>query len=70
MEPKKNPKADLRRKSTLFLQLGLIAVLFFTWAAIEWKTYDRSNIDIGQVNLDELEEEDEVGLAGDRGCLV
>ena len=58
MEPKKNPKADLTRRSTLFLQLGLILVLFITWQGIEWKTYDRSNIDIGQVNLDELEEED------------
>ncbi len=58
MEPKKNPKADLNRRSTLFLQLGLILVLFITWQGIEWKTYDRSNIDIGQVNLDELEEED------------
>ncbi|WP_103069938.1 energy transducer TonB [Aquimarina sediminis] len=58
MEPKKNPKADLTKRSTLFLQLGLILVLFITWQGIEWKTYDRSNIDIGQVNLDELEEED------------
>ncbi|TPN86040.1 energy transducer TonB [Aquimarina algicola] len=58
MEPKKNPKADLSKKSGLFLQLGLILVLFITWQGIEWKTYDRSNIDIGQVNLDELEEED------------
>ncbi|MCK8522438.1 energy transducer TonB [Aquimarina sp. D1M17] len=58
MEPKKNPKADLSKRSTLFLQLGLILVLFITWRGIEWKTYDRSNIDIGQVNLDELEEED------------
>ncbi|WP_378185693.1 energy transducer TonB [Aquimarina sp. W85] len=58
MEPKKNPKADLTRRSTLFLQLGLILVLFITWQGIEWKTYDKSNIDIGQVDLDELEEED------------
>ncbi|WP_025741000.1 energy transducer TonB [Aquimarina pacifica] len=58
MEPKKNPKADLTKRSALFLQLGLILVLFITWRGIEWKTYDKSNIDIGQVNLDELEEED------------
>ncbi len=58
MEPKKNPKADLTKRSVLFLQLGLILVLFLTWRGIEWKTYDKSNIDIGQVNLDELEEED------------
>ena len=58
MESKKNPKADLTKKSALFLQIGLVLVLFATWQAIDWKTYDRSNIDIGQVNLDELEEED------------
>jgi len=58
MEPKKNPKADLSKKSLLFLQIGLVLVLFITWRSIEWKTYDRSSIDIGQVNLDELEEED------------
>ncbi len=58
MESKKNPKADLTKKSILFLQLGLVLVLFLTWRGIEWKTYDKSNIDIGQVNLDELEEEE------------
>ncbi|RZS98859.1 energy transducer TonB [Aquimarina brevivitae] len=58
MEPKKNPKADLSRWSVYFLQAGLILVLFITWQAIEWKTYDRTNTDIGQLNLDELEEED------------
>tara|TARA_B100000929_G_C15501705_1_gene417615 strand:- start:1776 stop:2498 length:723 start_codon:yes stop_codon:yes gene_type:complete len=58
MEPKKNPKANLNRNRTLFLQLGLIIVLLITWRAIEWKTYDPENIDIGQVNMDELDEED------------
>ena len=58
MEPKKNPKADLNRNRTLFLQLGLIIVLFITWQAIEYKTYDQEAIDIGQVNMDALEEED------------
>lgn len=58
MDPKKNPKVDLTRRSTLFLQLGLILVLFITWRSIEMKTYTKSNIDIGQVSLDELEEED------------
>jgi protein TonB len=58
MEPKKNPKADLTRRSILFLQLGLILVLFITWQAIEWKTYDRDAIDQGQLNLDELDDEE------------
>ena len=58
MEPKKNPKADLNRNRTLFLQIGLIVVLFLTWQGIEWKTYDPEAIDIGQVNMDALDEEE------------
>ena len=58
MEPKKNPKADLTKRSVLFLQLGLILVLFLTWQAIEWKTYDKSAIDMGQLNLDDLDDEE------------
>ncbi len=58
MEPKKNPKVDLSKRSGLFLQIGLILVLFIAWRAIEHKTYDRSLVDIGEVNLDELDEED------------
>lgn len=58
MEPKKNPKADLNRNSTLFFQLGLVLILALTWGAIEWKTYDKSAIDIGQLNLDNELEDD------------
>src|SRR5690606_6758885 len=58
MEPKKNPKADLTKRSVLFLQLGLILVLFITWQAIEWKTYDRDAMDIGELNLDDLDDEE------------
>lgn len=58
MEPKKNLKADLSRNSGLFFQLGLVAVLLVTYVMIEWKSYDRSNIDIGSLNLNqELEDE-------------
>ncbi|PKP24654.1 MAG: energy transducer TonB [Bacteroidetes bacterium HGW-Bacteroidetes-2] len=58
MEPKKNPKADLSRRSVLFFQLGMIIMLFVTWQAIEWKSYDKSAIDIGQLNLDDEDIED------------
>lgn len=58
MKPKKNPKADLTRRSVLFLQLGLILVLFITWQAIEWKTYDKEAIDTGQLDLGDLDEEE------------
>ncbi|HET8753053.1 MAG TPA: energy transducer TonB [Salinimicrobium sp.] len=58
MKPKKNPKADLSKRSILFFQIGMILVLFLTWRAIEWKTYDKDDLDLGMVNMDALEEED------------
>ncbi len=58
MEPKKNPKADLSKRSIFFFQIGLILMLFITWQAIEWKTYDKSLLDIGQLNLEEDDEEE------------
>ncbi len=58
MKPKKNPKADLTKRSVLFLQLGLILVLFLAWQAIEWKTYDKEDINLGQLDLGELDDEE------------
>ncbi|MCC8359905.1 energy transducer TonB [Salinimicrobium sediminilitoris] len=58
MKPKKNPKADLSRRSVLFFQIGMIVMLFITWRAIEWKTYDKEAIDTGMVDMDAFEEED------------
>lgn len=58
MEPKKNPKADVSRRSMLFFQLGMILMLFLAWQAIEWKSYDKSDNDYGKLDVgDELEEE-------------
>ena len=58
MKPKKNPKADLSRRSILFFQIGMIVMLLITWRAIEWKTYDKEAIDTGMVDMDAFEEED------------
>lgn len=58
MEPKKNPKKDLTKRSFLFFQIGLVVVLAITLTMIEWKTYDNDAIDTGIVNLDMLDEED------------
>jgi len=58
MELKKNPKANVGRNSSLFFSIGLALMLFLTNYAINYKTYDKEAIDIGQLNLDEeLEEE-------------
>ncbi|EDM44262.1 TonB [unidentified eubacterium SCB49] len=58
MEPKKNPKSDVGRNSSIFLLGGLALMLFLSWQAIEWKTYDKTEYDIAGLNVgDELEEE-------------
>ncbi len=58
MEPKKNPKSDLNRRSMIFFQLGMVLMLFITWRAIENKTYEK--VDLAQEQMmydDELEED-------------
>jgi len=42
MKTKKNPKADLRRNSSLYFAIGLALILFISWQAIEWKTYKKT----------------------------
>ena len=42
----------------MFFQIGMILMLFITWRAIEWKTYDKEAIDTGLVDMDAFEEED------------
>lgn len=58
MELKKNPKVDLRNKSLLFLQIGLVLVLFFTWRGIEYKTYEKQIAEKEEeVYIEEIEED-------------
>jgi protein TonB len=58
MESKKNPKANVGRNSSLYFAIGLALMLFLTNFAINYKTYDKSDIDIGMVSMEEeLEEE-------------
>ncbi len=53
MEPKKNPKVDLTRKSGMLMNIGLCVSLLSVIVAFEWKTYDESGIlDLGQVQDD------------------
>lgn len=58
MKPKKNPKADLTKNSSLYFVIGLFAVMLLTFVAFEWKTYDKSNdYDISMDVDDMLDEE-------------
>jgi protein TonB len=57
MEAKKTPKADLESKRTLFVQIGLIVALAAMLVAFEWKTYDVKQIELGERQVENIEEE-------------
>ena len=58
MELKKNSNADVSKNASLYFAVGLALMLFLTYSAINHKTFDKSSIDIGKLDLDaELDEE-------------
>ena len=58
MELKKNSKADVSKNASLYFAVGLALMLFLSYSALNHKTYDKSLIDIGKLDLDaELDEE-------------
>lgn len=57
MEAKKNYKADLSKRSLLFLQCALILVLLLTYIGIEWKTYAATTEFKEQMQMGEIDEE-------------
>jgi len=57
MEPKKNPKADLKQWSGVYFLAGLAFMLFLSWQAVEWKSYDR-DLSLDTLNVcDDLDED-------------
>jgi len=58
MELKKNPKADLRQYSGIFLQVGLVLSLGIMLAAFNYTKHERIVGDIGQ--LDDVVAEEEI----------
>ena len=58
MQPKKNHKADLRKKSSLYFVIGLSVILFISWQAIEWKTYDKNQYDYESLNVEDDDDEE------------
>ncbi len=58
MEPKKNPKSDVSRNSSIYFAVGLALMLGVTYLSINYKTYDKIDIAQDTLNLDDdLEEE-------------
>lgn len=58
MQIKKNPKADLTKNSDLYFAIGLAIILFISWRAIEWKTYDKSGYGYEALNIDDDDDEE------------
>ncbi len=58
MEPKKNPKADVGRNSSLYFVIGLALVMLLVLTGLEWKNYDDdAGYDISLNVEDDLDEE-------------
>ena len=57
MQKKKNSKADLRKYSGLFFAAGLCLILFISWQAIEFKSYERQ-YDLESLNVEDDDDEE------------
>ena len=55
---KKNPKADLTKNSSLYFAIGLAVVLFVSWRAIEWKTYEKTGYGYESLNVEDEDDEE------------
>lgn len=58
MELKKSPKADLTKNSSLYFAIGLAVVLFISWQAIEWKTYEKNAYGYEALNVEDDDDEE------------
>lgn len=58
MQLKKNPKADLTKNSSLYFAIGLAVVLFVSWQAIEWKTYEKTGYGYESLNVEDEDDEE------------
>jgi len=57
MKPKKNPKAELENKRSIYFLIGLVTVLAVVLIAFEWKTYDEGASSLGTLKVDDIEDE-------------
>lgn len=57
MELKKNPKADLRRYSTLFLEIGFVVALGAVLGAFSYTVHEKNLVDLGVLDDAVAEEE-------------
>lgn len=57
MELKKNPKVDLQKKKTIFVEIGLVVSLLIILAAFEWPSSSGVNTEFAQMQDIVVEEE-------------
>lgn len=57
MDLKKSSKADLESKKVIFTEIGLVIALAISLIAFEWKTYEKTVIDLGTRQADNIAEE-------------
>lgn len=57
MEQKKSPKADLENKKIIFREIGLVIALAVLLFAFEWKSYEKTLVDVGTRQAENIAEE-------------
>ncbi|MDO6758665.1 energy transducer TonB [Tamlana sp. 2_MG-2023] len=58
MKAKKNPVVDIGRNSSIYFAIGLNIMLFFTWQALEIKTYEVDQDLVEIINMEKQYEEE------------
>ena len=58
MLPKKSPRKDLSKNSSFYFAIGLTLILFITWQAIEWKTYEKAGYAYESLNVEDEDDEE------------
>lgn len=58
MEAKKNPQLEIGRNSGIYFAIGLNLMLLLSWSALEYKTYEQDEVDIGIVDMQSQFEEE------------
>jgi len=54
--PKKASKADVSRNGSIYFAVGLVLMLFVSYQTINYNSYDKTDIDIGSLNLEDQDE--------------
>ncbi len=57
IDKKKSPKADLERRKLLFTEIGLVIALAVVLLAFEWKSYEKTEMTLMNMAVDNTEEE-------------